>query len=137
MSRSTILASGLVLTLLACATTNEKVDPNTPETCFTVDNREGGGPAGRVYLISAANERIRLGEVPMGRELQRCIRRSGFGGEWHLIVQRASSDRIDPALNETQARPVESQPFYLTPGDHVSWNVHLNWLRYLERGGGG
>jgi hypothetical protein len=135
MSRSVLLAFGLAVSLAACATTSEEADPNAPETCFTVDNREGGGPAGRVYLISAAGGRIRLGEVPMGRQLQRCLRRSSFGGEWHLIVERASSDRIDPALNQTRADPIESQPFYITPGDRIVWNVYLNRLRYM--GGGG
>ena len=134
MFRSALLAFGLVIAFLACATTVEEADPNVPETCFTIDNSEGGGPAGRVYLISDSNERTRLGEVPMGRQLKRCLRRSSYGGGWHLIVESASSDRIDPALGELRAKPVQSQDFYITPGDQIEWNVHMNVLRYVGRG---
>ena len=135
MSRSMLLASGLVIALCACATTGGEVDPNTPETCFTIDNREGGGPAGRVYLISDSNERIRVGEVPMGRLVQHCLRRSGFGGAFYLIVEQGYSDRIDPALNETRARPIQSEAIYITPGDEITWNVYLNRIRYGGSGG--
>lgn len=135
MFRSALLAFGLVIAFFACATTAVEVDPNIPETCFTIDNREGGGPAGRVYLVSASRERHRVGEVPMGRQLQHCMRRSNFGGAWYLIVERASSDRIDPALNETRARPILSEAFYITPGDQIVWNVRLNRIRYGGSGG--
>ena len=135
MFRSALLAFGFVIALFACATTAEEADPNVPETCFIIDNSEGGGPAGRVYLISDSNERVRMGEVPMGRQLKRCLRRSGFPGGWHLIVERGYSDRIDPALNQTQASPIQSQDFYITVGDEVVWNVYLNRLRYMRGGG--
>ena len=135
MFRSALLAFGLVIAFFACATTAEEVDPNTPETCFTVDNRESGGGAGRVYLVSASGERHRIGEVPMGRQVQHCMRRSNFGGAWYLIVERASADRIDPALNETQARPIRSEVFYVRSGDQIVWNVRFNRIRYGGSGG--
>ena len=63
-------------TLMACAS-GQAVDPNTPETCVTVDNSAGGSSAGRVYLVGESRERIRIGEVPLGRTVTHCIRRSG------------------------------------------------------------
>ena len=135
MSRSTLLASGLVIALCACATTAEEVDPNTPQTCFTIDNREGGGAAGRVYLISDYNERVRVGEVPMGRMVQHCLRRSSFNGAFYLTVEHAASDRIDPALGQTRSRAIQSEAIYITPGDEIVWNVYLNRIRYGGSGG--
>ena len=116
MSRRILLAFGLVIILSACASTPEQVDPNAPEACVTIDNREGLGTAAKVYLVSGSQERIRLGEVPMGSRMRHCVQRSNFGGRWYLVI----------GDEEMEVRVRRSEDFSLHPGDEVMWEVRMN-----------
>lgn len=145
MSTRALLSAGLAVALAACASGGGlEEDPNAPQACVRVDNTGGGGAAGQVFLVngnrptagedyrSAGGERIRIGEVSMGRQVRRCIRRPAFGGSWYMVVEQVSGDRLDPAdrLNpETnRLRGVQdlSESFYLSPGDEIVWNLRLN-----------
>jgi hypothetical protein len=135
MSRSILLVFGLVIALSACASTPEQVDPNAQEACVTVDNRRGTGAAGRVFLVSGSQERIRLGEVPMGQQVRHCLRRSEFGGRWHILIEAAPESTIDPANNELNAEPIESPDFSLHARDEVVWDVRMNRIEKRASGG--
>lgn len=121
-------------TLMACAS-GQAVDPNTPETCITVDNSAGGSSAGRVYLIGESRERIRIGEVPLGRSVTHCIRRSSFAGRYQLVIEEGQASRMDPAMMQNQPSAFRSEVFTLVPGDHITWDVRLNRTT-MQRGGG-
>ena len=143
-----VLAVAGTFALAGCASTPE--DPNAPQACVTIDNTEGGGAAGRVSLVKDGRtgvipgeirriedfrgERIRIGQVSMGRRSRECIRRNGLVGDYRIVVEGASSDRIDPALNQNQAPLQYSEIFRLNPGDEVEWNVRLNRIRFISAG---
>ena len=137
MSRSMLLVLGPVIGASACASTGEQLDSGEPEVCITVDNRRGTGAGGRVFLVSGTNERIRMGEVPMGRQVTRCLQRSNFGGRWHILIEAAPESTIDPANNELKARPIQSPDFSLHPGERVAWDVRMNRIRKGGSAGGG
>jgi hypothetical protein len=134
--RAVFVCLSLVLTttLLGCASSGS-VDPNTPETCVTVDNT-GGSDAGRVYLIGDSRERIRIGEVPMGRTVTQCIRRSSFAGRYQLVIESGQVDRMDPAMMQNQPGAFRSEVFTLVPGDHITWDVRLNRTTVTRSGAG-
>ncbi len=125
MRRTAATVIALAFLALGCASTPE-VDPNTPETCVTVDNTGGGGAAGRVFLVSDSRERIRIGEVPMGRSVRHCMRRTAFSGLYRLVIEEGQVDRMDPALNQNRPRAFRSDTFTLVPGDHLVWDVRTN-----------
>lgn len=128
------MSLALTMTLLGCAS-GAKVDPNTPETCVTVDN-SGGSDAGRVYLIGDSRERIRIGEVPMGRSVTHCLRRSSFAGRYQLVIESGQVDRMDPAMMQNQPGAFRSEVFTLVPGDHITWDVRLNRTTVTRSGVG-
>ena len=117
---------------------------------MTIDNTDGGGVAGRISLIKDGREglapgeitrisqfrgeRIRLGQVSMGRTMRHCIRRSALIGDYRIVVEGGSADRIDPALNQNQAPLLYSDIFRLNPGDEVEWSVRLNRIRFITAG---
>lgn len=118
-----------VLALGACASAG---DPNAPETCIRVDNTGGGDHSGRVFMVGATDEvkltgeRIRIGEVPMGRSVTHCMRRSSFLGFYRLIIEDGLVDRYDPAHNEVRPGTYASSLFQLSPGDSLVWEVRTN-----------
>lgn len=119
---------------VACATSPE--DMSVPETCVTVDNTMGGGNAGRIFLVgSGGRDRIRIGEVTMGRAETMCVRRSAFGGPWWLVIESGTVDRMDPALRQNSPRAFRSQEFTLQPGDHLVWDIRLNRITLRASGG--
>lgn len=128
----------VALILASCASTGEADDPNIPETCVTVDNTSGGGNAGRVFLVgSRGRDRIRIGEVTMGRMETLCVRRSTFGGPWQLVIESGTVDRMDPALRQNSPNAFRSQEFTLQPGDHLVWDIRLNRITLRSSGGSG
>jgi len=135
--RSLALALGLAtaFVLAGCASSGS-VDPNTPETCVTVDNSGGGSAAGRVYLMGENRERIRIGEVPMGRAVEHCIRRSAFSGRYWLVIEEGQADRMDPAMRQNQPNAFRSDTFALNPGDRITWDIRTNRI-LLGAGGAG
>ena len=147
-----LFSLGLAVSVGACASGPvAEEDPNAPQACVRVDNSGGTGTAGRVFLVNGipddrersarSGERIRIGQVSMGRQLDYCFRRSNFSGNWYLLVEEVGADRLDPAnrvnIDTDLLRDVQqtSQTFYLTPGDRVVWNVHLDRIT-VERIGG-
>jgi hypothetical protein len=112
-------------------------DPNAPHACITIDNSEGGGAAVRVYLIRDGGERVRFGEVTIGRTTRECIQRSGLTGTYQIAVFAPSAERIDPALGQNQPPTVLSQTLGLGPGVEIEWNVRLNRIRLISEGSGG
>lgn len=123
------IASAVLLTataFLAGCASGQAVDPNTPETCVTVDNTSGGSSAGRVYLVGESRERIRIGEVPMGRSVTHCIRRSSFAGRYQLVIEEGQASRMDPAMMQNQPNAFRSEVFTLVPGDHITWDIRTN-----------
>ena len=147
--RLTLAVAG-TFALAGCASTPE--DPNAPQACITIDNTQGGGAAGRISLIKDGREglapgeitelnqfrgeRIRLGQVSMGRTMRHCIRRSALVGNYRVVVEGGSSDTIDPTniRDRNQAPLVFSEIFRLNPGDEVEWNVRLNRIRFTTGG---
>ena len=134
MRHSWILLALATAPLTGCASTSE-ADPNIPETCITVDNEVGGSDAGRVFLIGEGRERIRLGEIPMGRSVTHCLRRSTFGGSWQLVIESGLVDRMDPAAGQNQPSAFRSPTFNLLPGDRLRWEVRTNRI-LLDSGEG-
>jgi hypothetical protein len=120
--------------LTGCATTSE-ADPSIPETCITVDNQMGGSDAGNVFLIGEGRERIRLGEIPMGRSVTHCLHRSTFGGSWQLVIESGLVDRMDPARGQNSPNAFRSQTFRLLPGDRLIWEVRTNRIMLDTSGG--
>lgn len=119
----------------SCASAPE--DPNAPQACVVIDNRQGGSSAGRVFLVTQARERIRIGEVPVGREVRHCIRRSNFSGEFYLSIEAPGADRMDPALNQSRPPTRRSDVFFLTPGDEIVWILQTNRIAVRRIGGTG
>ena len=138
----TLFSLGLAVSVVACASApGAEEDLNAPQACISIDNTGGGGTAGRVILVSDSRERIRIGEAPMGRVIDYCFRRSQFSGSWYLVIEQVASDRLDPAnrVNTATDRLIDvqeySETFYITPGDRIVWNVHLDRIT-VERIGG-
>ena len=137
-----LFSFGLAFSVGACASgPPAEEDLSVPQACIAIDNTGGGGTAGRVFLVSESQERIRIGEATMGQVLDHCFRRSSFSGNWYLLIEEVASDRLDPAdrvdINTDLLRDVQerSQSFYITPGDRIVWNVHLDRIT-VERIGG-
>lgn len=150
----TMVACGAVL-VAGCASASgggqdaqQVDDPNAPQACVIINNRQGGGPAERVFLLTSTRERMRIGNVPMGREERYCFRRTVISGEYQILVERPSSDRLDPADGTAgymsgqgsyanQVKPQRSQIFTLKEGWVVSWDARLNQIKLLSSDGAG
>jgi len=129
----------VLVTLAAAATScaSAPEDPNAPQACVVIDNREGGGSVGRAFLVTQARERIRIGEVPVGREVRHCLRRSSFDGMFYLLIEDPGADRMDPAMRQNQPGARRSDEFFITPGDEVVWILQTNRISVRPIGSGG
>jgi hypothetical protein len=137
MIRSSLV---LAIVVLAAGCAGAQVDPDAPQACVVVDNREGTGTQARMFLIGLNDRsRTRMGEVAMGRSTRFCTNRVTLPGSYKVVVEEPASDRIDPATGvagsmtgggvyNNQARPIESPDFFLEPGDVWTWDVKLDRL---------
>ena len=122
------LAALATLAALLTAGCASAPDPNAPRACFTVDNSEGGGAAGNVWLIGPSDQRMRLGEVGMGRSLTRCFQRTGMTGRWSFAVYSPSADRMDPARGQNQPPTHRSSTFIYQSDTDFVWNVRTGQI---------
>ncbi|MCE2455831.1 MAG: hypothetical protein J4G12_08480 [Gemmatimonadetes bacterium] len=113
------LAALAVLT--ACASAPE--DPNAPRACFTVNNEDGGGPIGNVWIRHESRQRLRIGEVGIGRRVTECFRRTGMIGRWTFVVYSSSSDRMDPARGQNSPPTRVSDSFIYQEDTEFVWDV--------------
>jgi hypothetical protein len=102
----------------------EPIDPNAPRVCIDIDNRQGGGIMERIFLIGInSGQRLRIGDAPVGRVTRFCTQSAVIPGAHYLLIERPSSDNIDPALNQNQARAQRTTDFVLEAGDLWTWDV--------------
>jgi hypothetical protein len=123
----------------ACATGAGNVDPNTPETCVTFDNREGG-TLGQLYLVSEGQEIPLLrGTLEAGTQARHCVQRSNSTGFWRLESRDPSlifpsQRRAWRSRNQSRPRPVPSTRVYVSPdfvfdpGDEIRWDTFKNYI---------
>jgi hypothetical protein len=118
----------------ACASPGTLDDPDAPEACVVLDNTGGSEAAGRALLLSEAGERFSVGEVTIGRSLRQCFRRSTWEGRWWLQIETPSVG----AARAFGARgsPKQSEPFFIDPGDEVTWQVHRDRIMVGRIDGG-
>jgi hypothetical protein len=133
MRIQSLVVAAVCLVGAACASTPE--DPNAPQACVTVDNSRGGSALARVFLVGTDGTRTRIGEVPMGRTVTECIRRSSFSGRYQLVVEEGAADRMDPALNQNQPRALVSESFVLEGGVRLTWDIRTNRIILNSSGG--
>lgn len=111
----------VVSALSACA--SAPPDPDSPRSCFTVDNEEGEGAIGNVWLESESSQRFRIGEVGMGRTVTECVRRTGMAGRWRFVVYSSTADRMDPAHGQNRPPTRVSGWFRYEEEAEFIWNV--------------
>ena len=112
----------LLLPMLACASAP---DPNAPRICFTVDNSEGSGAVGNVWVRQqgSRDRGIRVGEVGLGRTVTECVRRTGLTGRWYFVAFSSTADRMDPALGQNSPPAHTSAAFIYEENVAYTWNV--------------
>ena len=118
-----------------CASVPEVTDPNAPQACVVIDNSRGGGRHSRIFLQGPDGGSSELmGEVGPGKTLRLCTRRYGLPRDAVVVIQRPSTERMDPALNQNQPRPIRSPEFVLNAWDEWTWEVSLNRLILVQNG---
>jgi hypothetical protein len=133
----------VAFTAAACASAGggdveQPIDPNAPLVCIDIDNRQGGGAMERIFLVGRnSGQRIRIGDATMGRVVHFCTQSASIPGTFYLLIERPSSDSIDPALRQNQARAQRTDDFVLEAGDLWVWDVRQDRFRCVENGAGG
>jgi len=146
MRRVLLFAVASVISL-SCATSAEQMDPNTPETCITIDNQEGG-MLGRVYLASDAHEGIALvrGTIEPGSQARHCVQRTELRENWWLesrdpgLTFQNQKRYLRPPIYQGRRRASPSTSvylsptFYFEPGNDIRWEtskniIYVNGLR--------
>lgn len=121
--RYLVPATCLVALALLAACASAPADPNAPRACFTVNNEEGSGAIGNVWILHDSRQRLRIGEVGMGRTVTECFRRTGMTGRWQFVVYSSTADRMDPALGQNNPPTRRSDSFIYQADTDFVWNV--------------
>ena len=138
MGRWYVLGVFLAVALAGCATTQE--DSDGPQACVVVDNSKGGGRQSRIFLVGdETGTRQFMGEVGAGQILRFCTQSTALLANVRVVIEGPSNERMDPAVNQNQPRPIQSGVFLLGPWDEWTWDVDANRLSPKANGarGGG
>ena len=120
------------------ATEQQEFDPNAPIGCIDIDNRQGGGLLERIFLVGLnSGQRQRIGDAPVGRVTSFCTQSAVFGSAHYILIERPSSDNIDPARRQNQARAVRTIDFVLEDGDRWVYDVRRDRFDCDETGARG
>jgi hypothetical protein len=113
-------------------------DLNAPIGCIDIDNRQGGGILQGVFLVGLnSGQRQRIGDAPVGRVTSFCTQSAVFGSAHYILIERPSSDNIDPARRQNQARAVRTIDFILEDGDRWVYDVRRDRFDCVPNGARG
>lgn len=113
-------------------------DLNAPIACIDIDNRQGGGILQGVFLVGLnSGQRQRIGDAPVGRVTSFCTQSAVFGSAHYILIERPSSDNIDPALRQNQARAQRTIDFVLEDGDRWVYDVRRDRFDCVPNGARG
>jgi hypothetical protein len=93
----------------------------------------------RIYLVGRnSGQRIRIGDVTMGRMAHFCTQSASIPGTFYLLIERPRPTMVSGEINRNQSQPGRrTDEFVLEAGDLWIWDVGQDRFRCVANGAAG